>query len=48
MNEIVVKNLLSGLCKNHSDLTQSEQVAIRLFLDGKMSQNTLQSMLTKQ
>lgn len=47
MNEIIVKNLLLGLCKNHSDLTSTEQDAVRLYLAGKLSQNTLQSILTK-
>lgn len=47
MNEIIVKNILSGICKSQADLTSTEQDAIRLFLAGKMSQNTLQTILTK-
>jgi hypothetical protein len=49
MNEtLIVKNLLVGLCKNQSDLTLIEQDAVRQFLAGKLSQNTLQTILTSK
>lgn len=46
MNETIVKNILNGYGLEKSNLSYAQEDYIRLFLDGKLSQNQLMSYLS--